>query len=108
MSGLTSHEGDGRSGDRDRLGLWMESPEGILPLPGRHVTDHQMRLYMTFRQIDGPAVAAAKASISTATAYRYERTHQLRWSLFFGQVVKLGSPDEKDGPDDGQAEAVWS
>ena len=30
-----------------------------------------------------------------------------RWSPFFGQVVKLGSPDEKDGPDDGQAEAVW-
>jgi len=31
-----------------------------------------------------------------------------RWSPFFGQVVKLGSPDEKDGPDDGKAEAVWS
>ena len=31
-----------------------------------------------------------------------------RWSPFFGQVVKLGLPDEKDGPDDGQAEAVWS
>ena len=30
-----------------------------------------------------------------------------RWSPFFGQAVKLGSPDEKDGPDDGQAEAVW-
>ena len=30
-----------------------------------------------------------------------------RWSPFFGQVVKLGLPDEKDGPDDGQAEAVW-
>jgi hypothetical protein len=46
-------------------------------LSGRHVTDHQMRLYMTFRQTDGPAVAAAKASISTATAYRYEHSHQL-------------------------------
>ena len=44
---------------------------------GRHVTDHQMRLYMTFRQTDGPAIAAAKASISTATAYRYELHHQL-------------------------------
>ncbi len=31
----------------------------------------------------------------------------LRWSPFFGQAVKLSSPDEKDGPDDGQAEAVW-
>ena len=46
-------------------------------MPGRHVTDHQIRLYMTFRQTDGPAIAAAKASISTATAYRYELHHQL-------------------------------
>jgi hypothetical protein len=46
-------------------------------LPGRHVTDHQMRLYMTFRQTDGPAVSAAKASISTATAYRFEQDHRL-------------------------------
>jgi transposase InsO family protein len=45
-------------------------------LPGRHVTDHQMRLYMTFRQTDGPAVSAAKASISTATAYRFEQDHR--------------------------------
>ena len=42
-------------------------------MPGRHVTDHQMRLYMKFRQTDTPAVAAAKASISTATAYRIEQ-----------------------------------
>ena len=46
-------------------------------MSGRHVTDHQMRLYMTFRQTDGPAIAAAKASISTATAYRYELHHHL-------------------------------
>jgi hypothetical protein len=45
-------------------------------LPGRHVTDHQMRLYMTFRQTDGPAIAAAKASISLATAYRFEQDHR--------------------------------
>ena len=32
---------------------------------------------MTFRQTDGPAVAAAKASISTATAYRFEHDHRL-------------------------------
>jgi hypothetical protein len=47
------------------------------PLSGRHVTDHQMRLYMTFRQTDGPAVSAAKASISTATAYRFEADHRV-------------------------------
>ena len=32
---------------------------------------------MTFRQTDGPAIAAAKAAISPATAYRFERDHQL-------------------------------
>ena len=52
------------------------SREGIRSLPGRHVTDHQMRLYMTFRQTDGPAVSAAKASISTASAYRAEQDHR--------------------------------
>ncbi len=29
-----------------------------------------------------------------------------RWSPFFGQVVKLGPPCVKDGPDDGQTEAL--
>jgi len=51
--------------------------EGIRRLPGRHVTDHQMRLYMKFRQTDGPPVAAAKASISAATAYRFEQDRRL-------------------------------
>jgi len=32
---------------------------------------------MTFRQTDGPAVSAAKASLSTATAYRFEQDHRL-------------------------------
>ncbi len=35
---------------------------------------------MTFRQTDGPAVSAAKASISTATACRYEQHHHLPFS----------------------------
>jgi hypothetical protein len=48
----------------------------VRPLPGRHVTDHQMRLYMTFRQTDCPAVSATKAAISTATAYRFEQDHR--------------------------------
>jgi ABC-type uncharacterized transport system YnjBCD ATPase subunit len=30
----------------------------------------------------------------------------LRWPRKIGQVSKLGSPFEKDGPDDGQTEAV--
>ena len=46
-------------------------------MPGRHVTDHQMRLYMKFRQTNTTAVAAAKASISMATAYRIEKDPRL-------------------------------
>jgi hypothetical protein len=36
-----------------------------------------MRLYMKFRQTDMPAVAAAKASFSTSTAYRFEKDLRL-------------------------------
>ena len=42
-------------------------------MPGRHITDHQMELYMTHRKKDRPALAGAKAGFSTATAYRIER-----------------------------------
>jgi hypothetical protein len=31
----------------------------------------------------------------------------LKWSRKIGQVVKLGSPFEKDGPDDGETATVW-
>ena len=37
-------------------------------MPGRHVTDHQMRLFMQYRRTDTVAVAAAKASFSPAPA----------------------------------------
>jgi hypothetical protein len=46
------------------------SPSRTPRLPGRHVTDHQMRLFMQFRQTDPVAVAAATASMSAATGYR--------------------------------------
>jgi hypothetical protein len=39
-------------------------------VPGRHVTDHQMRLFMKFRQTDPAQVAAARAGFSPATGYR--------------------------------------
>ncbi len=44
--------------------------EGLSFVPGRHITDHQMRLVMTFRQTDGVAAAAANAAFSTASGYR--------------------------------------
>src|SRR5579884_1563633 len=47
------------------------------PVPGRHITDCQMRLYMTFRHIEPAPIAAAKAGFSTATAYRFEQDRRL-------------------------------
>ena len=46
-------------------------------MPGRHINDHQMRLYMKFRVTDTPPVAAARTGISTATAYRIEKDPRL-------------------------------
>jgi hypothetical protein len=46
-------------------------------LPGRHVTDFQMRLYMKFRRTDAAPAAAAKASFSEATAWRLEKDPRL-------------------------------
>src|ERR1700730_6590349 len=46
-------------------------------LPGRHVTDRQMRLYMNFRQNHSPVVAVAKAGFSASTAYRFENDLRL-------------------------------
>ena len=41
-------------------------------MPGRHVTDQQMRLFMTLRQIHSVPVAAAKAGVSQTTGYRMQ------------------------------------
>jgi hypothetical protein len=39
-------------------------------LPGRHITDRQIRLFMKFRHTDPVHVAAARAGFSAATGYR--------------------------------------
>jgi hypothetical protein len=46
-------------------------------LPGRYITDCQMRLYMSFRQAEAPTIAATKAGFSAATAYRIEQAPRL-------------------------------
>lgn len=46
-------------------------------MPGRHVTDRQMRLFMHLRKTHPPAVAAAKAGFSASTAYRLEKDPRL-------------------------------
>jgi len=42
-------------------------------VPGRHVTDRQMRLFMNHRSNDPVPVAAARAGFSTATGYRIQQ-----------------------------------
>jgi len=39
-------------------------------MPGRHINDHQMRLFMKYRLTESIPTAAARAGISVATAYR--------------------------------------
>jgi hypothetical protein len=41
-------------------------------LPGLHITDHQMRLYMIYRHSKDATIAAAKSGFSRATGYRIE------------------------------------
>ena len=71
-------EGAVFSGDRGRsIGSGFFTPMRNRSLPGRHITDCQMRLYMSFRQAETPTVAAAKAGFSAATAYRIEQDPRL-------------------------------
>ncbi len=46
-------------------------------MPGRQITDRQMRLFMKFRQTESTPIAAAKAGFSTATGYRIEADPRL-------------------------------
>lgn len=46
-------------------------------MPGLHISDHQMRLYMSYRQTLSPEAAAAKAGFSRPTAYRIESDPRL-------------------------------
>jgi hypothetical protein len=45
--------------------------------PGRHVTDHQLRLFMKYQQTHSVELAAAKVSISRSTAYLLDKETQL-------------------------------
>jgi hypothetical protein len=46
-------------------------------VPGRHINDHQMRLFMKIRLTESLPVAAAQAGISVATAYRIQSDPRL-------------------------------
>jgi hypothetical protein len=46
-------------------------------MPGRHINDHQMRLYMKSRLTVKKPAAAAQAAIRLRTAYRIENDPRL-------------------------------
>ena len=46
-------------------------------MPGRHINDHQVRIYMKNRLTHTPPVAAARAALSLSTAYRIEHDPRL-------------------------------
>ena len=50
---------------------------GIDGVPGVHITDRQMRLYMSYRKRLSVEAAAAKAGFSTASGYRTEADPRL-------------------------------
>jgi hypothetical protein len=52
-------------------------PQRTRLVPGRHINDHQMRLYMKLRLTESVAAAAAKAAISAASAYRIQSDRRL-------------------------------
>src|SRR5499425_2740087 len=61
-------------GGRERPGkVSGSSPNrGNQALPGRHINDHQMRLYMEYRNTHDASVSAAKSGFSRASGYRIE------------------------------------
>ncbi len=46
-------------------------------MPGRHITDQQLRLYMQNREKHSVPVAAAKSGFSASTGYRIETDPRL-------------------------------
>ena len=48
-------------------------------MPGRHVTDQQMRLFMKLTQNHSIETAAAKAGMSRATGYRRAAIFPKQW-----------------------------
>lgn len=46
-------------------------------MSGRHITDHQAKLYLAYRNTAGPALAAARAGFSLKTAHRIEADPRL-------------------------------
>ena len=66
-------------------------------MPGQHVTDQQVRLYMQFRRRDIQRLAAARAGVSERTARRIERNPCPPFHGAASQVRSRQVPDPLDG-----------
>jgi hypothetical protein len=66
-------------------------------VPGRHVTDQQVRMYMEFRRQHTQLIAAAKAGISERTARRLERDPRMPSQRHAGPRRRRQVPDPLDG-----------
>lgn len=66
-------------------------------MPGRHVTDQQVRIYMGFRRQHTQLIAAAKAGISERTGRRIERDPRLPSQKHAGRKRGRQVPDPLDG-----------
>jgi hypothetical protein len=61
-------------------------------MPGRHINDHQMRLYMKSRLTESKPAAAAQAAISLKTAYRIEHDPRLPSQKFLPRGRRRPDP----------------
>ncbi len=71
--------GRGEAGGRGRwsIGVPVEEP----PVPGRHISDHQKRLFVTLRRHQAIPMRRVGAGLSTATAYRIKGDPRLSRSI---------------------------
>jgi hypothetical protein len=66
-------------------------------VPGRHVTDQQVRLYMDLRRHHSQRLAAAKAGLSERTARRIERDPRLPSRKAAAPRRRRQTPDPLEG-----------
>lgn len=86
------------------VGRGVCGPDGVLDfpnedpfVPGRHVTDQQVRIYMQFRHHHTQLIAAAKAGISERTARRIERDPRSPSQKRQGRKQRRQVPDPLEG-----------
>jgi hypothetical protein len=57
----------------------LSTPQKRSPVPGKHITDQQAKLYMNLRRTHTRETAAAKAGFSTSTGARLDADARMPW-----------------------------